>query len=109
MAVPFDSGLRDRRMGRGPARLLDAGLAHALEERGADVVMRMLEATGPFPAEIRIAFELQRTVAERSRRARARARSRWCSRETATSRSERLRGLPRRGRAAVGAVARRAR
>ena len=62
--VPFDSGLRDVRMGRGPAHLLELGIATQLETLGLEVAHRTIEASaGLFPSEIRIAFELQRAVA----------------------------------------------
>jgi arginase len=62
--VPFDSGLRDTRMGRGPARLLQLGLEAQLEALGLEVERRDIEpSSAVFPSEIRMAFELQRAVA----------------------------------------------
>jgi arginase len=64
IAVPFDSGLRDSRMGRGPNHLLALGLAERLQALGADV--RVCHAEPPldvYPSEIRMALELQRAVA----------------------------------------------
>ena len=43
IVVPFDSGLRDARMGRGPGHLLDLGLVEALEKSGADVTVHTVE------------------------------------------------------------------
>ena len=64
IAVPFDSGQRDVRMGRGPGHLLDAGIVEALENAGAKVKVSGAEpATDGFGTEIGISFELQRVVA----------------------------------------------
>jgi arginase len=64
LVVPFDSGLRDTRMGLGPARLLQLGLGAQLEAVGFEVERRNVEPSpGVFPSEIRMALELQRAVA----------------------------------------------
>ena len=64
IAVPFDSGKRDVRMGRGPTHLLEIGLVEALERSGAEVVVRIVEPPEDvFGAEIKISFQLQRIVA----------------------------------------------
>ena len=64
LIVPFDSGMRDTRMGRGPARLLELGIAKQLETVGLQVEQRVVEPSpGVFPTEIRMALELQRAVA----------------------------------------------
>jgi arginase len=63
IVVPFDSGLRDRRTGRGPDRLLELGLGERLQALGAEVRVRRVEAPpGTYPTEIRMAHELQRAV-----------------------------------------------
>lgn len=69
IAVPYDSGLRDTRMGTGPPQLLEAGLVDRLSRDGhaADVVF--VEARSSPPAEIRTAFELMDGVAREVRRA----------------------------------------
>ncbi|MGI8498885.1 MAG: arginase family protein [Gemmatimonadaceae bacterium] len=65
IVVPFDSGLRDTRMGRGPDHLLRLGLVDLLQSLGAEVrVKHVAPPADVFPAEIRVAFELQRAVAE---------------------------------------------
>ena len=70
IAVPFDSGQRDVRMGRGPGHLLDAGIVEALEQSGAKVKVSVAEpATQGFGTEISISFELQRVVASHVARA----------------------------------------
>ena len=64
IAVPYDSGRRGERMGAGPERLLDAGLARQLAGAGHDVDVHVVEASaGGWPAEIRMAFELAGGVA----------------------------------------------
>lgn len=64
IAVPFDSGQRNVRMGRGPGHLLDAGIVEALERAGAKVNVSVAEpAAQLFGTEIGISFELQRRVA----------------------------------------------
>jgi arginase len=70
IAVPFDSGQRDVRMGRGPGHLLDAGIVEALERAGANVKVKIAEpATQSFATEISTSFELQRVVAAHVARA----------------------------------------
>jgi arginase len=75
LLVPYDSGRRDWRMGAGPARLLDAGLAERLEAVGCAVECALVapESDAP-PAEIATAFELMRLVAIGVRTARAAGR-----------------------------------
>lgn len=73
IAVPFDSGLRDARMGRGPTHLLELGIADRIRTLGLDVEIVPVEPPADvFPAEIRIASELQREVARAVSRARER-------------------------------------
>lgn len=59
--VPYDSGHRAKRMGRGPLRLVDAGAPDRLG-RIAPVRMRAIEASSSFPTEIGSAFELHRAL-----------------------------------------------
>jgi arginase len=64
IVVPFDSGLRDTRMGRGPTRLLELGLRERLRALGAEVEIHHVEPPpNTFPSEIRMAHELHRAVA----------------------------------------------
>jgi len=64
MAVPFDSGMRDTRMGRGPGHLLQLGIVERLQQISVDVDVRSVEpAADVFPTEIRMALELQRAAA----------------------------------------------
>jgi arginase len=71
IAVPFDSGHRNLRMGRGPTHLLKAGIVDVLASASADVRVVNLEPPADvFPSEARVAVELQRLVAERVTEAR---------------------------------------
>jgi arginase len=72
IVVPYDSGHRGVRMGRGPEHLLERGLVDALSGRGAEVLVHdVAPPRGVFPTEMRVALELQRVIAERVRDARA--------------------------------------
>jgi arginase len=72
LAVPYDSALRTFRMGAGPDRLLEPGLGAQLQALGHEVRVDSIEVDSDIPpAEIRTAFELNRTLAERVRAASA--------------------------------------
>ena len=72
LVVPYDSALRNVRMGAGPARLLAAGLPQRLREAGHRVgTTEVLAPEGSRPAEIRTAFELDRRLAFHAAAARA--------------------------------------
>ncbi len=68
--VPYDSGHRSARLGRGPD-MLHAGLTDRLRKRGHEVVTRTVETRVPFAAEGAVAFDVARGVAEHVRSARA--------------------------------------
>ncbi len=68
--VPYDSGHRSLRMGRGPAHLLDDGLRFALTQRGHQLAEETVEAPSEFRAEIATSFALNRALSERVRAAR---------------------------------------
>jgi arginase len=64
IAVPYDSGRRAERMGAGPLRLLEAGLAQRLEHAGRIVRVSIVETShGLWPGEIAAAFDLARQAA----------------------------------------------
>jgi arginase len=75
ITVPYDSGHRAVRLGRGPEVLLEQGLAEGLRERGHDVTVETIEASDGFRMEIKTAFELYRLLSERVREARQAGRS----------------------------------
>ena len=63
IAVPYDSARRAERMGAGPLRLLDAGLATRLEADGHHVSVTTIEASPDrWRAEIATAFDLAAQV-----------------------------------------------
>jgi arginase len=64
ISVPYDSGLRAERMGRGPLRLLEGGIAERLTEDGHEVKVTTLETGCTFRVEAAVAVDLQRRVAE---------------------------------------------
>ncbi len=69
LQVPYDSGQRAIRMGRGPLHLVERGLADRLRDGGHDVEVELVETTETFPSEIKVTFDLQRQIAERVRAA----------------------------------------
>ena len=69
LAVPYDSGLRNVRMGRGPGHLLERGLVARLWDGGHDVVVETIEVADAPPAEIRTAFDVNRVLATAAREA----------------------------------------
>lgn len=67
--VPYDSGHRGVRMGRGPEHFIHHGIDQMLRARGHEVHVDTIEASIPFRAEIATAFELNRSLAEHVRAA----------------------------------------
>lgn len=72
--VPYDSGRRGERMGAGPLRLVETGLADRLADGGRPARVVPVESTLDFPTEATAAFELAATVADRVRDARREGR-----------------------------------
>jgi arginase len=63
--VPYDSGMRGARMGAGPERLIESGLADRIAERGHEVNVTTIELPdGFFNSEISAAFNLDRQLAD---------------------------------------------
>jgi arginase len=58
--VPYDSGQRDLRMGRGPTRFCEHGAADRLRAAGHVVTEATVEVSVPFPLEVGTTFALQR-------------------------------------------------
>src|SRR3712207_900590 len=67
--VPYDSGHRSVRMGRGPEHFVRNGLDETLRHNDHEVHTEMVEVTSTFRTEIKTAFELHLLVAERVRTA----------------------------------------
>ena len=61
--VPYDSGHRSVRMGRGPEHLVRNGVDEALRYTGHEVHTDKVEDTRTFRTEIKTAFELHKLVA----------------------------------------------
>ncbi len=68
-AIPYDSGYKSTRMGRGPEQFLLHGASWRLMEAGHQVNVRLVEASEGFQAEISTAFELCRVVSVQVREA----------------------------------------
>lgn len=65
--VPYDSGQKGVRMGRGPEHFVQHHIDQTLQERGHEVHVESIEVKTPFPTENGTAFELNRLLAERVR------------------------------------------
>jgi arginase len=61
--VPYDSGNRSLRMGRGPEHLIDHGLPQELQAEGHEVSVETIEAPMEFRAEVQTQFALYRSLA----------------------------------------------
>ena len=75
LQVPYDSGQRALRMGRGPLHLVERGLADRLRDHGNDVDVELIETGETFPSEIKVTFDLQHRLADRVRAAVAAGRT----------------------------------
>lgn len=77
LLVPYDSGRREWRMGRGPSYLLRHGVGSSIRALGNEVDAEYVEPRGidspnpPASTEIATSFALYRELAERARAARA--------------------------------------
>jgi arginase len=67
IAVPYDSGHREWRMGKGPAHLLRHGLASSIRALGHEVTAEFVELEDHTPVEVASSFALYRSVALRVR------------------------------------------
>jgi arginase len=65
VAVPYDSGHRNERMGAGPLHLLQSGFAENLQGQSHTVAVEVIEAGPGFRTEVTTAFELMRKVGAR--------------------------------------------
>jgi len=62
--VPYDSGHRNARMGRGPLHFHEHGAADRLRAAGHEVAESLIEVPSPFPTEIGTSFALHRALAD---------------------------------------------
>lgn len=67
--VPYDSGSKDTRMGRGPACFLESGLVDILRKDGHQVELDSIDLENPPSTELESALELNRQVSLRFRKA----------------------------------------
>jgi arginase len=70
LLLPYDSGHRSLRMGRGPEHFLDNGLTEILRSHGHEVSVETIEPHREFRAEVATQFELYGSLAERVTEAR---------------------------------------
>lgn len=70
-AVPYDSGRRDVRMGKGPGRLLGLGLEAVWSAHGHEVATDWVEVPTSDSGDVRSSFELYDGLADRVRAAHA--------------------------------------
>ena len=63
IALPYDSGRLDTRMGRGPAAILERGLAEQLRSKQFDVAITSIRLADSFQTEGSALVELQRQAA----------------------------------------------
>jgi arginase len=64
LLIPYDSGHRSLRMGRGPEHFLTNGLKEVLQSEGHEVSVETLESQTEFRAEVATQFELYKSLAE---------------------------------------------
>lgn len=62
--VPYDSGHRCARMGKGPGHFIENGLVEILRGGGHEVKIARIESEVAFPTETGIAFDVNRLLAE---------------------------------------------
>src|SRR6187551_1045646 len=62
--VPYDSGHRNARMGRGPLHFHEHGAVDRLRAAGHEVAESLIEVPSPFPTEIGTSFALHRALAD---------------------------------------------
>ena len=62
--VPYDSGHRGLRMGRGPLHFAEHGAAERVRAAGSGVVESTVDVTTPFPTEIGTSFALHRALSD---------------------------------------------
>jgi arginase family enzyme len=63
--VPYDSGQRDLRMGRGPTRFSEQGAADRLRRAGHHVTESVVEVAVSFPLEAGTSFALHGVLSDR--------------------------------------------
>lgn len=74
LLIPYDSGHRNLRMGRGPEHFLNNGLEEFLQAQGHEVSVETIESQREFQAEVATQFELYGALAQRVAEARQNSR-----------------------------------
>ena len=74
LLLPYDSGHRNLRMGRGPEHFLQNGLVEVLQSQGHEVFISTIEPQREFRAEVATQFELYGYAAEHIAQARQNGR-----------------------------------
>lgn len=74
LLVPYDSGRRSTRMGRGPEHLVASGLVESLRAGGHDPRVATIESAAGFRTENAVAFELARRLSDQVRTSRREGR-----------------------------------
>jgi arginase len=67
LAIPYDSGHENLRLGRGPGSLLQGGLTRLLQKHGHHVTVHWVHGADGFRIEIKTTFALCRTLAKQVR------------------------------------------
>src|SRR5215471_9617536 len=62
--VPYDSGHRGARMGRGPLHFAEHGASHRLRARGHQVSEVTIDVPTAFPTEVGTSFAVYRSLSE---------------------------------------------
>ena len=65
IVVPYDSGHRAARMGRGPLHFSKHGVSDRLRARGHEVIESVVDVATTFPTEVGTSFDLYRGLADR--------------------------------------------
>jgi len=65
--VPYDSGHRGARMGRGPLHFGEHGVSHRLRTRGHQVSEATIDVPAAFPTEVGTSFAVYRSLSEQVR------------------------------------------
>ena len=69
ITVPYDSGVKNMRTGRGPIHFIDRGLERTLEKEGHHVQVSAVDVNASFATEIGTTFDIARELADLVRQA----------------------------------------
>ena len=60
--VPYDSGYKNARQGRGPGQFIQNNIQSKLKAVGHDVLLQAIKSQSDFTTEVTTAFELDRLL-----------------------------------------------